>query len=34
MAEIALASDQQRQGVEQVNVGIDQMNQITQQTVE
>ncbi|MBI3658735.1 MAG: HAMP domain-containing protein [Acidobacteria bacterium] len=31
-AEIAAASDQQRQGVDQINTAIDQMNQVTQQT--
>ncbi len=32
MAEIAAASDQQSQGVTQVNTAVEQMNQVTQQT--
>jgi methyl-accepting chemotaxis protein len=32
MAEIAAASDQQTQGVSQVNTAVEQMNQVTQQT--
>jgi uncharacterized phage infection (PIP) family protein YhgE len=32
MAEIAAASDQQTQGVEQVNTAMEQINQVTQQT--
>jgi methyl-accepting chemotaxis protein len=31
MAEIAAASDQQSQGIEQVNTAVEQMNQVTQQ---
>jgi len=31
MGEIAAASDQQTQGIKQINVAVDQMNEVTQQ---